>query len=98
MAVSLGVIVPALTLLVLAGIGLWRRIRSLEERSGVPIESLLDTLETMNERLEHANVRSQELQGRLEHLNEAMEKVAVIKWALGDTRSALGFWRSLSGR
>ena len=98
LAVSLGVIVPALTLLVLAGIGLWRRIRSLEERSGVPIESLLDTLETMNERLEHANVRSQELQGRLEHLNEAMEKVAVIKWALGDTRSALGFWRSLSGR
>ena len=64
----------------------------------MPIESLLASLDTMNERLERTNARSVEIQGRLEHLNQAMEKVAVIRWALGDTRSALGFWRSLSGR
>lgn len=98
LAVSLAVVVPALVFLVVVGVGLWRRIRALEASTGVPIESLLASLDAMNERLEHANERSQDIQGRLEHLNEAMEKVAVIRWALGDTRSALGFWRSLSGR
>ncbi len=98
LAVSLGIVVPALVLLVVAGVGLWRRIRALEASTGVQIESLLGELETMNERLERANARSEEIQGRLEHLNTAMEKVAVLRWALGDARSALGFWRSLSGR
>ena len=98
LAVSLAVVVPSMIVLIVTGIGLWRRIRALEESTGVPIESLLSSLDTMNERLERANARSEEIQGRLEHLNQAMEKVAVIRWALGDARSALGLWRSLSGR
>lgn len=98
LAVSLGVVVPAMVFLIVAGVSLWRRIRALEESTGMPIESLMTSLDTMNERLERANARSEDIQDRLEHLNQAMEKVAVIRWALGDTRSALGFWRSLSGR
>ena len=98
LAISLGVAVPAFVFLVVTGVGLWRRVKALEASTGVPIESLLASLDTMNERLERANARSQEIQGQLEHLNTAMEKVAVIRWALGDARSALGFWRSLAGR
>lgn len=98
LAVSLAVVVPTLVVLTVASIRLWQRISSIEQRTGVPVESLLTELETMNDRLERANERSQELEERLDELNGAMEKVAVIRWALGDTRSALGFWRSLSGR
>jgi len=98
LAVSLGVVVPATVFLVVAGVRLWRRVKALEESTGMPIESLLASLDDMNERLERANDRAQDIEGRLEHLNEAMEKVAVLRWALGDARSALGFWRSLSGR
>ena len=98
LGLSFGVVTSTMFILAIAGIKLWRRIRALEKNTGIPIESLLSSLEMMGERLDHANSRSEEIQERLDDLKQTMENVAIIRWALSDTRSAAKFWRSLSGR
>ena len=98
LGISLAAVVLTLGFLTVRGVTLWRRIVRLEETAGVSLETLLVEVDTMNARLERANESAEDIRERLDKLNVAMEKVAVIRWALSDTREAVGFWKALSGR
>ena len=92
------VLISTMTLIVVRGLQLWRRIAALEESVGMPLEELMMRVDTLNTRAEEASNRAADAEQRVAELREALDRVGVLSWALGDARDALGVWRSITRR
>lgn len=83
---------------VVHGLRLWRRITALEKSVGMPLEELVVRLETLDTRAQEASDRAADAERRVAELRDALAKMGVLSWALGEARDALGFWRAVTRR
>lgn len=91
-------VASATVFIVVRGVELWRRIAHLEESVGMPLEELMIHLDNLNARAEAASSRAVDAERRVAELREALDKIGVLSWALGDARDALGVWRAITRR
>jgi hypothetical protein len=92
------VVVPALVYIIVQGVRLWKKIMRLETSVGMPLEQLLFELETISVRAELATQRQLELEQRIVELQDAIEKIGVLQWALADARDSMDIWRTIKRR
>jgi hypothetical protein len=88
------VVVLAGSVITFIGLG---RMRSLQA-AGVEVALVLDDLtrktEGLEARLAHANENAELVERRMAHLQESLERLSVLSWALGDVTKAVSQLRS----
>jgi hypothetical protein len=90
------VVVPTGLVALVRGVQLWRKVAALERTVGRPLEMLAVKVDELNAHTEATNARTAELNANLLQLDSSLRKIAVLQWALGDTRDALALWRILT--
>ena len=96
LGIFLVLVVPASLAALVAGFRLWKRLASMQQTVGRPLEMLAVKVEELNAHSAATGGRAESVTVGLAELNRALEKMSVLSWALGDVRGALGLWRSLT--